>query len=203
MLTEQGSERDTSKYRVGGLRVVSVTEALSLSGHSDFSRVDPDVLRHAQWRGTSVHRITADLDMGRDPGPIDAELVPYVDAYLTWRHDTGFKPELREHVVVSANHRYAGTTDIVGLLNDFDSLIDIKCTATLTAATGLQTAGYAIALERPHIKRFALQLKPNGRYKLEPYRKQSDLLNWLAALRNAQFRIENERIHLDHMENAA
>ena len=198
--TELVFERDTSSYQVDGQRVVSVTEALAIAGLVDFSGVPVERLAEAAGRGRMAHGITALIDRGK---PIDWILfpegvTPYVGAYERFRAETGFAPILIEHPVVNRIYRYAGTLDRLGWLNGEVALVDLKCGAAVPRWTGLQLAGYELALPPTMtelltfpVKRFALRLKPDETYSLVPFRSHSDRADFLAAVRVAHWQLQH------------
>ena len=130
----------------------------------------------------------------------DEELIPYLDAYWSFVSESGIVYAYSEHVVVSNKYRYAGTLDRAGYLRfgkypqDLH-LIDIKCVAQVSDATALQTAGYALALAEQEdvrvTRRAALQLKPDGKYRLHDYNNDADYPNWLACVRVTNWRLEH------------
>ncbi len=184
--------RDTSTYVVAGVRWPSVTEVLKLAGLTDFSMVNPEVLENARLRGTAVHEWLEMVDLGfmeADAEP-DEEIDGYISAYLRFKDETGFTPTAVEQKVRNDEYSYCGTLDRRGTMNGAEWLIDIKAVASVSAATALQTQGYAMCLSTPH-KRAALQLFPTGKYKLYPYEERNDLHDWLSAVRVAHFKIRH------------
>ena len=187
--------RDTSQYVVDGLRVPSVTEALALVGLYDFSHIPADRLEHARERGQEVHEWLMLEDQGF-VGPDDElpeEILGYVGAYLRFKNESGFVPHRIEQVVVNKTYRYAGALDRAGELNSKRALLDLKAVAKIGPATSLQTKAYALCLDEHH-DRYALQLKPDGTYRLQAYplkgRSESvDRDDWYAALRMAHWKL--------------
>ena len=191
--------RDTSRYVVDGVRVPSVTEALGLVGLYDFSHVPAERLEYARARGQEVHEWLALEDEGfvdlpallGDESP--EEILGYVQAYLRFKTESGFIPERIEHVVVNETYRYAGALDRTGELNGKRVLLELKAVAQVGPAASLQTKAYALCLDDPH-DRYALQLKPDGTYRLHSYplkgRSESvDRDDWYAALRMAYWKL--------------
>ena len=132
------------------------------------------------------------------PKQPEADTLPYLAAYQQFKEDAGFEITYSEHVVVSTRYRFAGTLDRAGYLRlgkfpDELHLIDIKCVVTVSPATALQTALYALALEEQTglavTKRAALQLKENGKYKLHYFEDADDTANALAAVRMTNWRL--------------
>lgn len=186
--------RDTSAYVVDGVRWPSVTEVLELAGLVDFSRVDADVLERARARGSAFHEWADSIDFGLLEGePAPPYIAPYVAAYERFKSETGFKVEAAEQVVRNPLHRYVGTLDrrgtflrSVGLSGP--AVVELKTTAVLYPWTRLQLCGYAdCEPQRPH--RVAVQLRPDGTYRLEHYKDRGDFHDWGAAVRIAHYRL--------------
>jgi hypothetical protein len=189
--------RDTSKYVLHGVRIPSVTEVLDIAGLIDWSMVPPGVLEEAGERGHRVHEWLELLDQGfldLEDEP-DEDIAGFVGAYLRFKDETGFKPELIEHVVVNETYAYAGMLDRTGRLNGDRAMVDLKTVRQVNATTALQTAGYAACLGNGH-RRFALQLRPDGTYSLVPYTDRNDVHDFYAAVRLAHWRIKHQGVRL-------
>lgn len=198
--------RDTSAYVVDGSRVASVTEILSAADIYSYAGVAQDVLERKAILGQRVDAYCSYLDTGlklnKKP---DEEAAPYVAAYVQFCNDTHFWVRWTDKVVISKAYRYAGTLDCAGYLkksNKPDDLfvIDRKCVVSITPVTALQTAGYAIALaeqENTKVKRrAALQLKPDGTYKLKQFHRDNDRADFLACNRVAHWKIKHKLTRL-------
>src|SRR2546427_11639137 len=90
-------------YLVQGRPVPSVTQVLHAAGlAADYSRVPPDVLERKRIIGQYVHKATQYLDEGcLDLETVDPELQPYLAAYQRFLEESGFRPQLIEHRLVS------------------------------------------------------------------------------------------------------
>lgn len=192
--------KDRHEYRLDGSRIPHVTQVTDLL--SDYSGIPRDTLAAAADRGSAVHLATQYWDCGElDMESLPAEVAPYVDAWAKFRKETGFTPAAIEFRVLSSTYRYAGTLDRTGnfaRLADIKPtepvLLDLKATYKLMAAVGPQTAGYLQAwnetVPATRIKRrFAVQLRTDGTYRLEECKDATDwsvfmsglvLLNWRA-----------------------
>ena len=179
-------------YLVEGRPVPSVTQVLhSARLAADFSMVPPDVLERKRIIGQYVHTATQYLDEGcLDLETVDPELQPYLAAYQRFLEESGFRPQLIEHRLVSsvAGILCGGTVDRVGSMNGRLWLIDLKCVDRLYRGFALQTAGYELLLPKPVLPPFkytraVLQLRRDGSPKLSPpYEDPSDLDVFRAAL---------------------
>ena len=179
-------------YLVDGRPVPSVTQVLhSARLAADYSMVPPDVLERKRIIGQYVHKATQYLDEGcLDLETVDPELQPYLAAYQRFLEESGFRPQLIEHRLVSrvTGTLCGGTVDRVGSMNGRLWLIDLKCVDRLYPGFALQTAGYELLLPKPVVPPFkytraVLQLRRDGSPKLSPpYEDPSDLDVFRAAL---------------------
>lgn len=176
----------THTYTREGVVVPSVTQALSVIAAYD--GIPPAVLQKAAERGTAVHKaIELHLQDDLDEASLDPEIASYFYAYWKFERETGFKPRHAEALVYSAKYGYAGTLDLEGDLHRKAAIIDTKTTRQLMPSTGPQTAAYEAAFKEQHqsrrnYQRYALLLKPDGTYRLEPCTNPADFRAFLACL---------------------
>lgn len=149
----------------------------------DFSMIKPEVLEYKRALGTAVHLATELYDADDlDEDSLDEAVIPYLNA---WKK---FKVEMKVEIITSEQpiyhvcRGYAGMLDRTATVNKRPFIIDIKCTAALSPATGIQLAGYKDMIGQPHNRRAAVQLKPNGNYVFEEYDDDSDLSTFLSLL---------------------
>lgn len=172
----------TRAHRINGIPVPSVTQILRATGVSaDFSHVDPAVLERKRLIGQAVHAAAHYFDEGDlVESTVAPEVLPYLEAWMRFRSDRGFAPELLETIVYSRAWHYIGRFDRLGRLVNEDRrvLCDIKIGDPDAAAADLQLAGYLAALREEHpeiedeaIERWSVQLCPDGRYRLRKYPK--------------------------------
>lgn len=165
------------RYELDGQEVPSVTRVLKDEGFIDTTWFT----EWARTRGIYVHRIIEWHVKGElDPSTIDDALQGYLCAWVQFIKDTGFISLLTERPFASALYSFAGTADCVGSLGGEESIIDIKA-GSLSPATSLQLAAYEI-LHGGRSKRFALQLKEDGKYSLKEFKDRSDRGIFLSAL---------------------
>jgi hypothetical protein len=107
----------------------------------------------AARKGTQVHKLAQRLVAGEEVAVPD-ELAGHVAAYVRFLDEFDVEPVLVEAVIVSNEHRYCGTLDLVGDLLDVDDpsggrvrwLLDVKTTRSgVYGETALQLAGYRYA----------------------------------------------------------
>jgi hypothetical protein len=189
-------------YRVDGRIVPSVTRVLEAVGISDFSMVPPAVLKHAQDRGTAVHRACWYDDQGDlDEASLDPEIVPYVEAWRAFRHDHEFVAVDIERRFYNADYAFCGTFDRLGWMRRWGKVMtDIK-TGVHSMSWPIQLAAYL----RGHLsrvdalatRRLIVQLSANGHYLLHWYEANSlgrDWRTFLAALAVCQFKEEHREL---------
>lgn len=172
----------THTYYWNDQRIPSVTQILGPL--TDLSMIPRDVLERKRLIGTWVHAaIELDLRDDLDEGSIGEDWRGYFNGWLKFRAESGMVVHEAEQKVYSKPYGYAGTLDLLGELPKIGLvLIDTKCTATMYPTVGPQTAAYAHARGVPKAKRFALQLKPDGSYRLHPCPDRSDFGVFSAAL---------------------
>lgn len=178
----------THIYKINGSAIPSVTQVLQDVGIVDLSDVPPDRLEAARQFGVAVHDACELLDnQDLDMVSLDPALFPYVDAWSRFKYDTGFFMLDNEKAIFSLRHRVAGRPDRVGMM-DVLTVVDIKSTASMNPATAVQSGGYKIIYNENRIpaeqikKRIGVLLKPDGKYKIEPYNDEGDLNVFLSAL---------------------
>lgn len=172
------------EYRWNGIVVPSVTQILEPL--IDYSMVSKEVLERGQLLGTAVHRMTElhDLD-DLDEEALDAEMVPYLDAWKKFRTDTGFVPMTVEKKLYHPALGYSGTSDRTGIVKGHCAVIDIKKMLTMGPVIGLQLAGYQALhnLDGANITaRYALGLRADGTYRLQAYSDSTDFAVFLSLL---------------------
>jgi len=100
------------EYSKDGIIIPCVTDVLTSAGLYDmFGKVNRDVMEASKVRGKYVHSATEFYDLGTlDDSTVHEEIRPYLDAWVKFRKDTGFKPRLIEEIVFSKKYFYAGTS---------------------------------------------------------------------------------------------
>lgn len=186
-------DADAHRYFWNGQQVPGVTTVLSPL--TDFSAVDPDVLRRASSFGTAVHQLCELSDLGEDLAmfEIDPALQPYLAAWT--KFSTEWRVEWRhvEQRVFHPTLRYAGTLDRQGTLiapgeplhRRHAAMVDIKTSTNLYPAVGPQLAAYARAADPitgASLRRYAIQLKGDGTYVCKEYRDADDFATFSALL---------------------
>lgn len=189
------------EYKLDGVVVPSVTSIIKFL--DDYSGVPQEIMEYTSNRGRAVHLATALDDQDNlDYATVDDAVFPYLDAWRSFRRDTGFKPTHIEQCVYSVKYKYAGTIDRIGTIgtNRRDTvkcLIDIKTCAVVMPSAGPQTAAYLTAanecldLSSRAIIRYVVQLRNNGTYVLHRKPSMLDAGIFTSALRLHNWRMNN------------
>lgn len=184
-------------YRVNGRIYPGVTSIIQSVGLTpDFSKIPPEVLDYKRMLGTEVHKII-DLDLLDNLGEYDPVLEPYVNAWRQFREDMKIRLIETETPFFSAKYGYCGKLDLLAEFNGKETgLFDFKTTSVISMmSVGPQLAAYdagyrewkGMTKSKPY-KRFAVQLKGNGKYKLYPCENPNDLNVFLYAVQIYHFK---------------
>ena len=136
-----------------------------------FEWINEQVLERKSKLGTAVHFATELHDKGEDLTEYDFHIdtIPYIDAYMTFMNEVKPTWDGIEELVVNQKLGYAGTLDRRGVMYDKPTLLDIKCVAQVSPGAFVQDSAYLEAVcpgNTLDYKRFVLQLKPDGQYRL-------------------------------------
>lgn len=189
-------------YDEKGGWVPSTTQILSLVGMSDFSMVPREVLEAKRKIGSEVHDLCATIDKfgAIDPSWIPQECQCYMDAYQLFRYEHNFEPivELVEKPIIITVHgmRVGVTPDAPGRMNGIDATLERKCVEAPQASWAVQTAFQEFARYKSsrcgRSQRFALQLKKNGRYRIDQHTKHDlDASRAIAFLTTVYARLDS------------
>lgn len=198
-------EEASHTYRWNGAVKPSVTGIIApLVG--DFLRFcTPEQLEHARREGTAIHKMVELCCAGTlDEEALPEWLKPFLSAWRKFVAETGFELWASETRVYHRTFGYAGTLDLAGQLTKvkhgpWAAIIDIKRTLSGQPAVGVQLAGYEAAWnlecekERRTTRRFGLQLKANGEYRLEPFEDPEDTQAFLSCLVLQRWKGKHER----------
>jgi hypothetical protein len=172
----------THEYKVNGEIVPSVTQILTTAGYIDTSFYN----KEGSDRGTKIHKATAMLDM--DFLSLEdyqaSDIFGYLQAWETFKADTGIEIVNIEQPLYSSEHNFAGTPDRIaywkmGKINRM-AILDIKSGAK-EKWQKLQLNAYRILTGHDCLM-VCVHLKPNGRYSLEQKKKNDEFLSILKAV---------------------
>lgn len=182
-------------YWLGKQRIPSVSEIIKPV--CNFDGIPVDVLERKSDIGKALHKLAEWHDRDGlksiDRKSIDPAVLPYFEAWRKFHRDMKPKWETIEHKQHSPAYGYAGTEDRFGTLLGETWEIDIKTVATVSPATGLQTAAYCglrFGMIGP-VRRGAVQLKPDGTYRLVEFTDRNDWPVFLSLLNLWKWKVRN------------
>lgn len=177
------------EYSYAGVVWPSTTQLLQEFGLVDYSGVPAERLEYKRVLGTAVDLACHYLDKRiLDESSLSKPIVPYVEAYKLFCECTGFEIDEEKSSIpmCSATWAFAGTNDMVGMLDGELVIIDRKCLWQLKQSGHIQTASYKILVEenfKVKIKhRYLLQLKGTGHYELVESKSHEDQNIFLACV---------------------
>lgn len=131
----------------------------------------------AMQRGRLVHagcHLLASHDEDRPWEVRHPECHGYLDAYRRFLREHEFALAQAEQEFKCATLRFTSRPDEIGLLDGKHAVLELK-SGGLPKWVRLQTAGQVLAIGKPQLRRFALQLKADGKYVLIPHEDFRDL----------------------------
>jgi hypothetical protein len=177
-----------------GEQLQHITGMLARTGWID----DTWFTEEASERGSMVHELTAAFDLGAlEVGTLDSPWRPYLLAHVRAIEAMG-RPEMLavEQPAVHPRYRYAGRPDRVVRLWGRLGVLEVKTGDEIaptpqqpTTAHSLQTALQAMLVEHEYnmpadaFARWALYLKPTGKYKLREHKDRGDFNEALKVIR--------------------
>lgn len=173
---------------------------------SDFSFVSDEDMEAACYRGTAVHLACELYDLGTlDESTLDPAWRPYLDAWVKFKAERGFEVQLTEQKVFHPLLKYAGKLDRYGLLAVKPTLLDIKTSAALSPVIGMQLSAYQEALVAGpdwtgprKMGRIAVQLKPDGTYRVQEYKDSTDWSAFIGLLNLNNWRTKHQIKEINH-----
>lgn len=173
------------QYTFNGRVVPSVSAILQPLTAMAYGHIDPDVLIQAAMLGTAVHACTEYLDEGElDDSTVESSWVPYLNAYKAWKEVA--RPEILGVEVRLACAKFGGTIDRIVKIDGQPWIIDLKTTSQIHKHVGVQLAAYAALAEKftkkTGYRRAALQLKPDGTFKVKEFSSVTDEICFNALL---------------------
>lgn len=153
-----------------------ITGMLETTGWID----DTWMTEESSERGRCVHSLTAEFDLGAlDVGSCVSRYRPYLLAHVACMAVLRPAWQAVEEPSVHPQLRYGGRPDRVGKVRGLWTVLEVK-SGVKQKSHAIQTALQAIlaAVETPlpawQWQRYALYLKPNGKYKLDPHDDRAD-----------------------------
>jgi hypothetical protein len=189
-------EKDTHTYRWNGSPVPSVTQIIRDVGLSELHGKQSNIDIAGDF-GDKVHLATEFWDKNElDIDALDLKLKPYLDCWIQFKKDYNIRILHTEMMLYHEALGYAGTIDRIVKFNSHVCVLDIKTGSTISQSTELQLAGYKLLychtmnIPSCSIYRMAVQLKPDGFAKVQPYKSPSDENCFVSAVNVYKRRIK-------------
>ena len=178
-------------YVHDGVKWPGITDSITRALRSE----NPFYTEDGRERGDNVHLATRYEDEGfLNLSWFPPYVEPYVLGYRQFKADTGFIPEIIEMPLHSHVYRFACTVDRVGAVGARIWIVEIKTGPPVKKhgvdPWAIQTAGQELCLPPGKYERFALQLKPNGKYKLHPHTDRTDRQKAISCIHVAHLQKE-------------
>jgi hypothetical protein len=169
-------------YTLDGSRLDSVTGILRDMGFVDAAWFTEE----SRIRGKYVHKAIHYYTLGElDEEELDPRLVPYLEGWKRFVEHTRFLPGPTEQALFHPQKKYAGTPDIIGQVNGYATIIDVKSGA-INPVTAIQLAAYEDLVIANYsynfLNRIGLQVTSDGKYKVHSYKDRRDSGYWQAIL---------------------
>ena len=175
---ELSFEKTSHVYRIFDKVCPSVTTVMKAGGsYSSYDGIPAFILERAAEIGNEVHYQVEKWAKGANSAlsSEDRSAQAYLYGFRKFVKLGVFEPLHSEIQLYDPDLWYAGTIDLVGVMNNRLCIIDVKTTNKLNEiAIGLQTAGYEnligswgadlIGFYGGFVDRFALHLKKNGTF---------------------------------------
>jgi hypothetical protein len=158
-------------YEIDGVWYPRVTRIVDMKAKPALYRFYGDVgfengqkiSQRSAEEGTAVHAAVEARLTGRSLADMPAAIAPSIAAFEKFLATTDFEvnPEHIEKRIVSRDHRFAGTIDILARIGGVFGLVDVKTSDAVYRDYGLQTSAYVQALlpEFPELqKRWILRI---------------------------------------------
>ena len=167
VLSELTFEEQKHIYKLNGIVIPSVTTVMKPLSSALYKGIDEAVLNAAAKKGTAVHNAVENYTRF---GIVDInpEYQGYMDAYISWCENFSPQPIASESKIYHKILRYAGTSDMIAMIDEKLILIDFKTSSSVNKMlTGVQLEAYAKAYESHGLivdGKAILRLKKNGKY---------------------------------------
>ena len=148
-------------YEIDGLwypRVTSICNIIAkpglekwLANQESFSAMQKKRKRITDW-GNLIHNQVEKILLGKKP-KIAQPIQPSMDAFLVWLKNHHFKVWDIEKKILSKEHGYVGTFDVLGELDGQLGILDIKTSQAVWDEYFIQTTAYTKAYNEQVLKK--------------------------------------------------
>ena len=180
---------DSHTYQVDGETLPGVSEIMRFISREIYGSITQYTLDNAAERGKKVHKYCENLDK-LGTVECDEDLAAYVEAYMKFMKEHTVEWNTIEQSAYHHDLLYAGTIDRAGIVDGKLTILDIKTSyAIQKPLVTAQLNAYADIYENNHekiVERLtALQLMPDGTYKLHEIERDSSIFAACLTLHTA------------------
>ena len=219
MILAHEFDEATHTYKVPGQFVLSTSDIISLVGLSDYSQIPSQVLAHASWRGTQLHRAIQFFEEDSDIPQMPDEVLPYFQGYCKFRAEYNFEPigAMEKQIV----YIHEGTEQAVGCTIDlrgtvrsmktqYPYILDVKTcakqygkakaqkvfawrmqTQSYTEATACDEEWFDLCKSEEPTRRAIVQVNKEGGYEFHDFGMTDDASLWDSCCRIAMAKLAN------------
>lgn len=167
---DEKSFRDANGYEIDGIWYPRVTAIVGIkakpalymyyAGLPDFKTGEAIKVKSAE-EGTLIHE-TIEGILKKEPVVVPDNIKPAISAFLDFYKSNDITPHKIEERVVSKNHHYAGTMDVLAEVNGTLGVLDVKTSIAIYRDYSIQTSAYIEALSEdsniPPLTRWILRI---------------------------------------------
>lgn len=189
---ELSFDESTHTYRVDQIILPSVTTLMKPLSDDLYRTISPEILERAAQRGTAIHNAIENyIAFGvRD---IPSQYVGYFEAFTQWWDKRKPQPLALERAVYHKILMYAGTADLICMIDGRLTLVDYKSSAQINEKLcAVQLEGYDRAFESHGInieQRLILHLSNQG-YQEATFQRSAKCWSVFSALLTIKHYIE-------------
>ncbi len=193
--------RDSNGYDVDGQWFPRVTSILSIKSKPALYayyasmpnfKAGEAIMNRSAEEGTAVHAAVEAI-LKKQPIDIPPSIQPSINAFMEFYDNNLVTPLKIEERIVSRQHRYAGTIDILAEVNGVVGVLDIKTSQAVYRDYGMQTAAYIQALSEdpsiPPLTSWILRLDQNQKCTRCPARMRQ---------KGGNIKVKNDRYPCEH-----
>lgn len=151
------SFKEASGYTIDGVWYPRVTKIISIKAkpalyrfyaEAESFKASQAITEKSAAEGTLVHEAVEAIFLGQRP-EIDPLIAPAIKAFEQFLQSKNIQtaPEYVERQIFHPEHRYAGTIDVLALIDGKFGVLDIKTSQAIYRDYNLQTAAYMAALK--------------------------------------------------------
>ena len=149
--------KEANGYIIDGIWYPRVTRILSIKAkpalyrfyaEQESFKASQKITEQSAAEGTLVHEAAEAILLGQNPEVADI-IKPAIDAFKKFLEikNVQTSPEYVEKQIMHPTHRYAGTIDVMALIDGKFGVLDIKTSQAIYRDYNLQTAAYMGALK--------------------------------------------------------